>query len=56
MGGGAGDVDTGEEGVAPPDPDASWQIGAGLRPDDAVEGVAALLEAVDEGELTHPPS
>ena len=53
MSGGAGDVDTGEEGVAPPDPEASWEVGAGMVPDDAAEGEAALQ---DSGNADASPS
>ena len=49
MGSGPGDTDTGEEGVAPRAPEDSWRIGAGIEPDDAVEGAAALQEAEDAG-------
>ncbi len=44
--GGAGDADTGELGVSPRDPQDAWRVGAGMQPDDAVEGEAAVQEAI----------
>lgn len=51
---GPGDQDTGEEGMAGADPGEAGEIGAGMKPDDAVEGEAMLQEAGDEGELHDP--
>ncbi len=41
------EVDTGEEGLGPRSVQDSWRVGAGITPDDAVEGEAAVQEAVD---------
>lgn len=41
------DVDTGEEGLGPRSAQDSWRVGAGITPDDAVEGEAAVQEALD---------
>jgi len=46
------DVDSGEEGVSPRSEQDSWRVGAGIVPDDAVEGEAALQEALD----SEPPT
>ncbi len=54
--GGPGDVDSGQEGVSPREPQDAWRIGAGIEPDEAAEGEAAVREAVDSQQNDSSPT